>query len=271
MSITLHDVIAAARAGDTHRAQLLAADLVREQPHDANAWYLLSQLVDSDARRAAYLGKTLSLDPHHARARIEFDALPAELAATLAPAAELSAADLPTPAEAVATGGTLVSLPAAAFPPGAVPDGEPIVTVAVPTAADSLAGDTPDWLRADAAEAGSVAEGTAPVVVGAAVPELIGVDTPLMTAGSDVPGWVQPLSPEAVHGGLPTGAAEAAAVSAEYSRPQAPRPAPRPSAGHPPAPAKSRNGGNQALTILFVLLALLTVVVLGFLIYLLFF
>ncbi len=77
MSNILHDAIAAARAGDMERAQQLAAENVRQQPDDANAWYLLSELVDSDARRAAYLGKALALDPHHARARIEFDALPA--------------------------------------------------------------------------------------------------------------------------------------------------------------------------------------------------
>ena len=73
MSTTLHEAIAAVRAGEMGRAQLLAADIVRENPDDPNGWYLLSQIVDSDARRAAYLGKTLALDPHHARARVEFD------------------------------------------------------------------------------------------------------------------------------------------------------------------------------------------------------
>lgn len=271
MTTTLHDVIAAARAGDTQRAQLLATDIVRANPDDANAWYLLSQLVESDARRAAYLSKAVALDPHHARASLEFNALPAALAATLAPAASISAAELPTaaemPAEPVAPV-TLVSVPAAAFPPGTVPADEAMVTVAVGGTADTLPGDVPEWLRDEAA--GSVAEGTAPVTVEPGVPELIGVDTPLMSAGSDVAAYTHPLSPEAVHAGAPAGAAEAAAVSAEYSRPQAPRPAPRPSAGRAPAPPADR-GGNQALTILFVLLALLTVVVLGFLAYLLFF
>jgi hypothetical protein len=259
MTTTLQDVIAAARAGDTKRAQLLAAGVVRENPDDANAWYLLSQLVDSDARRAAYLSKALALDPNHARASIEFNALPADLTADLAPAAKISAAALPAvemPAEPAAAT-TLVSVPAAAFPPGAVAGDEAIVTVAVAGAADA---------------AGAVAEGTAPVVVATAAPELIGVDSPLMSTGSDVPGLGQPLSPEAVHVGATAGAAEAAAVSAEYSRPQAPRPAPRPAAGRPvAAPAERRNGGNGALTILFALLVILTLVVLGFLIYLLFF
>lgn len=86
MTNTLHEAIAAVRAGDMKSAQLIAVNIVRDNPDDPNGWYLLSQLVDSDARRAAYLGKTLALDPNHARARIEFDALPPALAADLAPA-----------------------------------------------------------------------------------------------------------------------------------------------------------------------------------------
>lgn len=41
----------------------LARQVIRENPDDANAWYLLSQLVDSDARRAAYLSKALAPNP----------------------------------------------------------------------------------------------------------------------------------------------------------------------------------------------------------------
>ena len=63
MTATLQEAIAAARDGDTERAQLLAAEVVQDNPDDANAWYLLSQLVESDGRRAAYLSKTLALDP----------------------------------------------------------------------------------------------------------------------------------------------------------------------------------------------------------------
>lgn len=94
MTATLQEAIAAARDGDTERAQLLAAEVVQDNPDDANAWYLLSQLVDSDARRAAYLSKTLTLDPSHARARAEFDALPTEASAVLAVPAAVAVAAL---------------------------------------------------------------------------------------------------------------------------------------------------------------------------------
>ena len=83
MTATLQEAIAAVRDDDTERAQLLAAEVIQDNPDDAHAWYLLSQLVDSDARRAAYLRKTLALDPAHERARAEFAALPAEASAVL--------------------------------------------------------------------------------------------------------------------------------------------------------------------------------------------
>ncbi|MFO7661513.1 MAG: hypothetical protein R6X18_02845 [Chloroflexota bacterium] len=79
MTVTMKEAIAAARAGDSERAQLLVAEIIQSDPNDPHAWYLMSQLVDSDARRATYLHKTLQLDPSHERARIEFSALPTEV------------------------------------------------------------------------------------------------------------------------------------------------------------------------------------------------
>ncbi|MBP8949068.1 MAG: hypothetical protein KBG73_09510 [Candidatus Promineofilum sp.] len=83
MTATLQEAIAAVRNGDTERAQLLTAEVIQDNPDDAHAWYLLSQLVESDGRRAAYLSKTLALDPTHERARAEFGALPAAASAVL--------------------------------------------------------------------------------------------------------------------------------------------------------------------------------------------
>lgn len=192
MTSTLSDAIAAVRAGEPERAQLLAAEVVRDNPNDPNGWYLLSQLVESDARRAAYLGKTLAIDPDHPRARAEFAALPPSLVGELA-----------APLQPVEAG--------------------------------------------------------APSVAAVAVADLSDEDTPTTTivTAPDAPGWLQPLSPEPV--------AVAPAAVAETPKPAASRP--RPAA----APARKRNGGNQALSIMLILLGLLTVLVLAFLIYLLFF
>ena len=96
MTATLQEAIAAVRRGETERAQLLTAEVIRDNPDDANAWYLLSQLVDSDTRRAAYLSKVLALDPTHERARADLGARPTEDAPQ--PAAEFT----PPTTEAVA-------------------------------------------------------------------------------------------------------------------------------------------------------------------------
>ena len=219
MSTTLHEAIAAVRAGEMARAQLLAADIVRENPDDPNGWYLLSQLVDSDARRAAYLGKTLALDPNHARARIEFDSLPPALVADLMPAGAA------TVAETVAEAETAV-----------YPVGE----------------DTPEWLAAPAAEAETTVAPTTEL------PEVaLEVTDEAVPAG--VPDWLQPLDPKP------------APPSSHLTPAQPGITQPQPAAARKSAPAKKKNSGNQALSILLGLLLFLTVLVVAFLIYLLLF
>lgn len=151
-SHTLQDAIAAVRAGDMDHAQLIAIGIVRDNPDDANGWYLLSQLVDSDARRAAYLSKALALDPSHARARIEFDALPPVLVADLAPAAAISAPD-----------------PAAAWQAADAPDDEDDqdtpTTLAAEAQVEVAAGaqsrpgaDLPEWLQPLGAQPAAAAQ-----------------------------------------------------------------------------------------------------------------
>jgi hypothetical protein len=102
MTVTMKEAIAAARAGDSERAQLLVAEIIQSDPNDPQAWYLMSQLVDSDARRATYLNKTLQLDPSHERARVEFSALPTEVIDQFS-SSELSVIEEPSaiPAEGV--------------------------------------------------------------------------------------------------------------------------------------------------------------------------
>jgi len=170
MTATLQDAIVAVRAGETGRAQLLAAEVIRDNPDDANAWYLLSQLVDSDARCAIYLHKALALDPEHSRARAEFDALPAAAVASLsgAPAAEQVEA---TVAEAELGEAELVEL----WPVEVevvMPTDAGVATdvgVAAETLLESEATPTettPEWLRPLSPEPVAVAESVpAPVVV----------------------------------------------------------------------------------------------------------
>lgn len=238
MTTTLLDAIAAARAGEAERAQLITADVIRNNPDDPNAWYLLSQLVDSDSRRAVYLAKTLALDPNHPRAREEYRELPPSLVGEAlpgAPAAEAIAPDVMSAhvaevAEAVSAAQMEAQVAAGEIQPAAA--GAEMAVAVAPT-----------------------------------VPELIGVDAPLMTAGTELPAWREPLSP-AAHVGAAVGAADAAAVAAEYNRPQPPRVVAHaaPAAARPARPRSA----NQALSILLGLLMLLALVVLGMLAYLIF-
>ncbi|MEZ4517729.1 MAG: hypothetical protein R3C44_13185 [Chloroflexota bacterium] len=85
MTSTLQDAISAVRVGNYEEAQRQLAEVIRDNPDEVQAWYLLSQIVDSDARRAVYLSKTLALNPFHERAWAEFFSLPTEVVSRLEP------------------------------------------------------------------------------------------------------------------------------------------------------------------------------------------
>jgi hypothetical protein len=212
MTTMLQEAIAAARAGEMEQAQMLAAGYAQDHPDDPNGWYLLSQLVDSDARRAAYLSRTLALAPDHPRAQAEFAALPPALVAEFGPQPAYLAAE-----EVIAS---TIDEPS---------DEE--VEVVVPVEVEKTAPAEVEMAPAVAVTAASW-EPQAPDAMSA---------TPA--------GPVAPLTP----GVTPT----------TQTRPIAAGPRP------PAAAPRSRNGGNQALTILLGLLALLAFLVLAFLVYLL--
>jgi cytochrome c-type biogenesis protein CcmH/NrfG len=69
MELKLQQAIVATRAGRTDVAQHLLTQLIRENPNDANAWFLLGHLVDTPERQSRYLQKTVELDPGHAIAK----------------------------------------------------------------------------------------------------------------------------------------------------------------------------------------------------------
>lgn len=85
MTSTLQEAISAVRDNDYEEAQRMLSEIIHDNPDEVQAWYLLSQLVDSDARRALYLSKTLSLNPYHERAWAEFFSLPPEVVNRLEP------------------------------------------------------------------------------------------------------------------------------------------------------------------------------------------
>lgn len=68
MNPEFQQAIEMTRSGDRIGAQKKVANILKENPNDAHAWYLLSLLVDSDQKRAVYLSKVVSLDPNHEKA-----------------------------------------------------------------------------------------------------------------------------------------------------------------------------------------------------------
>jgi hypothetical protein len=76
MNERLREAMAVARSGETREAQLIVAAILENSPDDAQAWYLMSHLVESPARRAVYLYKAVSLDPSNERAKAELARFP---------------------------------------------------------------------------------------------------------------------------------------------------------------------------------------------------
>lgn len=146
MDEKLKEAIAAARTGDKVTAQRQLTELLAEDPQQEQGWYLLSLLVDSPQKQAAYLGKTLALNPDHEKAKEQLAALQAT--ETLAPTTTI-AEETGQPMDVLAQSETDV-LPDWLREEGgdsgvtAVP-AAPAEETAVPTE------DLPDWLKEPAA------------------------------------------------------------------------------------------------------------------------
>jgi hypothetical protein len=182
MSVLLNEAIAAARAGESERAQLIAADAVRANPDDPNGWYLLSQLVESDSRRAVYLAKTLSLDPNHPRAREAYDNLPPDLLAAMGAAGQPAATLAPEITEAAAAVEVPVEVVAAEV--------EPVPALMPETAISEE-----------------------PVA-----PELAGVGGPVAMAGEPTT-WLETVNPTPIGTGIPVSATIPIAAAVDYKSP----------------------------------------------------
>lgn len=69
MDQRVQEAIGAARVGNEREAQRLLSAVLKDDPEQVQAWFLLSHLVESNQKKEAYLGKVLSLDPGHEQAR----------------------------------------------------------------------------------------------------------------------------------------------------------------------------------------------------------
>jgi hypothetical protein len=84
--------VAAIKSGHEDQARVLLAQLLKDDPAYVPGWVLLSKLAPNNLQKAAFLEKILSLDPDHAYARQEMEALGAGAAA--APGAGLGGLDM---------------------------------------------------------------------------------------------------------------------------------------------------------------------------------
>ncbi len=91
MDERLQAAIGAARAGETRTAQHLLTEVLKDDPNQVHAWFLLSHLVESRQKQQAYLSRVLTLDPHHELARQRLALLRSdEAGGAVAPAAPSS-------------------------------------------------------------------------------------------------------------------------------------------------------------------------------------
>lgn len=148
MNDRIREAIAVARTGETQEAQLLVAAILENSPDNAQAWYLMSHLVDSPARRAAYLFKTVSLDPSHERARAELAQFPQSVTHVLSNSLSTAAPiddDLSIAADSFSQDGASLS-----ETPGESEVAEGTLNGGV--AADGAVSDVPEWIRPLAGE-----------------------------------------------------------------------------------------------------------------------
>jgi hypothetical protein len=78
MNQHLMQAIAAARAGKKPQAKVLLARVIKDEPENVNAWFLLSSLADTEEQKIQHLQKVIELQPDHPAASEQL----AELAPT---------------------------------------------------------------------------------------------------------------------------------------------------------------------------------------------
>jgi hypothetical protein len=69
MNPQLERALVAADEGRKDEAQVLLARVIKEEPKNSQAWFLLSKLVNSDRQRITFLRKVLAIEPGHEEAR----------------------------------------------------------------------------------------------------------------------------------------------------------------------------------------------------------
>lgn len=69
MNVHLQQAMGALKEGKPGEAQVLLARVIKEEPENEHAWFLLSSLVASKEQKITFLRKVLTLNPEHSGAR----------------------------------------------------------------------------------------------------------------------------------------------------------------------------------------------------------
>lgn len=92
MKEELQQAFTAIKSGHPDQARVLLAQMLKDDPEYVPGWVLLSKLAPNNRQKAAFLEKILALDPDHAYARQQMEALGAGV--TSPPQAELAGIEL---------------------------------------------------------------------------------------------------------------------------------------------------------------------------------
>lgn len=145
MDSRLQDAIGAARAGELRAAQQLLTDVLKDDPEQEQAWFLLSHLVEAPQKQQAYLGKVLSINPTHEQARQRLALLRSgQAGGATEDAAAISVAKVAKPDLDVVVQAEGDTLPDWMAEDAELVQGETAVSTVAPAA---VAEDLPEWLQ----------------------------------------------------------------------------------------------------------------------------
>ena len=75
INVSIQEAIQKAKSGDLQSAQIILASVLRQEPRNARAWYLLSQVIGDRNREIDCLKKVLEIEPNNPQAKARLQKL----------------------------------------------------------------------------------------------------------------------------------------------------------------------------------------------------
>lgn len=141
MNEQLQQARQAMESGNRAQSQIILAKLLKTEPNNGDAWFLLSEMAVSDEQRTAFLRRVLALNPNHAGAQQKLAEIESPL--PVQPIVEPEVVPAGTPPKGSPE-------PATETMPQVAPAGLPISTTPLDFDAQSLGNTIPPWLANEA-------------------------------------------------------------------------------------------------------------------------